>query len=659
MDTANKLADAESAILRPTWGDVAACAPLPTRLRFDSFQVDLRSGELWKNGIRLRLQDQPFQVLRLLLDRHGEIVTREELKRALWPADTFVDFDDGLNTAVKKLRDLLGDSADRPRYIETIPRRGYRFMAVLDPYPLEAMPNIGEPAVPITRKGLTVVSWPSIAITLALVVAALAISAWRTHSRVGQVTVRAIAVLPLENLSRDPSQDYFAAGLTDALTTELARAVGPSVRVTSRTSAEEYRNKPLAQIVHDLNVDAVIEGSVIRSGNRARITAQLIQARTDKHLWAASYDRDLHDILSLQSQIAASVAHQVQITLTPRAQARLSAATTVDPQAYDLYQRGRYQAFSNSRQDLAATIGYLEQAIRLEPNMAPAHALLARAYTTEAFMLQPRTAELETKALDEVNRALTLDPDLAEAYLARGILDWTHRSGFPHERAIREFRHAIALDPNLAEAHHELGKVLLHIGLLESAEQELRTALRLEPTNMGVRYRIGIALLDQGRLPEATAWLEGTRTFTPELWSYQMAFALFQLGRKREAAALIWNYLRDNPRDEGGVGNAMQALLYADEGKAMLAERKIQAAIEKGKDFGHFHHAAYTIGGAYALMNRPQEAVHWLRTAADDGFPCYPLYQRDHSLDSIRMDPGFVQLMKDLKRRWEQYKAIS
>ncbi len=291
-------------ILRANRGsDVATSAQSPSRLRFDSFEVDLRSGEMWKHGTRLRLQDQPFQVLRLLLERRGEIVTREELRQRLWLADTFVDFDDGLNTAVKKIRDLLGDSAERPRYIETIPRRGYRFTAVVESGQGATFPAqpaaVGQRILQHAAAATAAIRRPWLAVTALVLIAALALSAWkyRLESRRDAASVRAIAVLPLENLSGDPSQDYFAAGLTDALTTELARAVGNSLRVTSRISAEKYKNKSLAQIARELNVDAVVEGSVIRFGNRARITVQLINTRADKHLWAANYDRDLHDML--------------------------------------------------------------------------------------------------------------------------------------------------------------------------------------------------------------------------------------------------------------------------------------------------------------------------------------------------------------------------
>ena len=621
----------------------------PDHLHFDDFELDPRSGEVWRGGKRLRLQGQPFQVLCLLLERRGDVVTREELKQRLWPGHTLVDFDDGVHTAIKKIRDLIGDSAEHPRYIETIPRRGYRFKAATEPG--------GMPAPAATARA-TRRQWLSAALVIAT--ASLGIAAWvyRSHTPGEASPVRAIAVLPLENLSGDPSQDYFAAGLTDALTTELARTAGASLRVISRNSAEKYRSRPLTQIAAELDVDAVIEGSVIRSGDRARITAQLVHTRSDKHLWAASYDRDLHDLLGLHREIAATVARQVQITISEGAKARLSSVVTVNPQAYDLYQRGRYVAFSNNRREIAAAIGFLEEAVRLEPNLAAAHALLARTYSTQAFLAQPQQQDLDARAMEEIDKALKIDPDLAEAHLARGIILWTHRKGFPHERAIAEIKHALDLDPNSAEAHHELGKILIHVGLLDRAEGELRTALRLEPTNMGVRYRIGVALLTAGKPQDAMATLEGTRAFFPENWSYHMALALFELDRKPEAALLIRDFLRDNPRDEGGVGSAMQALLHADAGEAALAERDIEAAIRKGESFGHFHHAAYTIAAAYAVMNRPRDAVRWLRTAADDGLPCYPLYERDRSLDNLRTDREFRQLMKDLGARRERYRAI-
>ena len=648
-------------------------------VRFGPFEVDFRAGELLKNSRRIRLQDQPLQVLAMLLEKPGEVVTREEVRKKLWPGDTFVDFDHGLNNAINRLREALNDSADAPRFIVTLPRRGYRFIAEVRsdaPAPIEESrqvtsaewntpPRVGEPESPsIVAPPL----WPSsrqwrrlwltagaIGIAAAVILALYLERARPFHSR-AVMKIQSVAVLPLDNLSGDPSQDYFAAGLTDALTTELARTVGNSLRVTSRISAEKYKNKPLAQIARELNVDAVVEGSVIRSGNRARIAVQLINARADKHLWAANYDRDLHDMLNVQSEIAASVARQVQVTLSPSAEARLRGHQAVDPEAYDLYQRSLSRAFSNNGQEMEAAVGLLKQAVARDPNFAEAHALLAREYANEVFFLQPRDPELEVKAIQEVDQALKLDPDLAVAYLARGVLLWSHRNGFPHERAIAQFKRALELDPSLAEAHHQLGMIYSHIGLLDRADHELRTALDLEPTSIAFRYRIAINFFDESRFEEARTRLQSTQLFNPDLWAYQMTLVLFKLGQKQEALALIRDFLRDNPNDPGGLGNGVLALLYADAGQEVHAQASIETAIQKGKDFGHFHHTAYAIGSAYAVMHRPKEAVHWLRAATEDGFPCYPLFEQDSDLNNLRKEPHFLLFMAEQKKQWEYFR---
>ena len=603
-------------------------------------------------------------MLRYLLERAGEVVTREELKEKLWSADTFVDFDDGLNTAVKKLRDALGDSADRPQYIETLPRRGYRFIgtlqqeaAISEPTHSETVP-MAPPLVAADQIQISRRPRRRVAIGLGLIVALLVgLTVFRNLAAVEPMAIRSIVVLPLEDLSGKPDEDYFVLGLTDALATEIARTVGNSLEVKSSPSAASYRDKSPEQIAKELDVDAVIQGAVVRSGNRARITAQLINMRVNKSLWAHSYNEDLRDILGVQSQIAAAIAREVELKLSPEAQARLASPMPVDPRAYDLYQRGRYNAYNNNTNELSEAMELLEESVLIDPNFAPAHATLARVYSSQVFWSSPQASQLELKAIEEVNYALKLDPDLAEAYLVRGIIYWTHRNGFPHERAIGEVQHALKLNQNLAEAHHHLATIYIHIGLLDKAESALRTALRLDPANIGLLYRMAVNLLDQGRLQEALKALEGTKRYSPELWEYQMALVLFKLGRKEDSAAQIRDYLRTNPRDRGGVGNAMQALLFADAGQPALATRSIRAAIEKGKDFGHFHHAAYAIGTAYAVMKQPKDAVRWLRAAAEDGFPCYPFYESDPTLESLRSDPAFVEFMNAMRSDWERRKA--
>src|SRR5437667_6091555 len=250
------------------------------RVRFRQFEMDESTGELRKDGIKIRLQEQPLQILQILLEHPGELVSREALRKRVWPTDTFVDFDHGINNAIKRLREALGDTAETPRYIETLPRKGYRFVQQIQS---------------------------------------------------NEHRVRSLAVLPLENLSRDPEQEYFAEGLTEALITTLAK-IG-ELRVVSRTSAMQYKgvHKSLREIARELDVDAIVEGTVLRAGRRVRITAQLIDAPKETHLWAESYERDLRDLLTLQAEVAQAIAREIRVKLTPVDEARLAKSHPVNP----------------------------------------------------------------------------------------------------------------------------------------------------------------------------------------------------------------------------------------------------------------------------------------------------------------------------------------
>src|SRR5437899_5838054 len=331
------------------------------RLRFGVFELDLRAGELRKHGLRVRLQEQPFQVLAMLLEHSGEVVTREELQKKLWPADTFVDFDHGLNKAINKIREALSDSAESPRFVETVARRGYRFLAEVKiadaksalpapesaaspPATVQAAHRPEETEPPPTVRSSS--AWKISTLLLILVIMSLAV--WKLYARSRpSPTIHSLAVLPLESLSNDASQDYFADGMTDELISDLGQI--SALRVISRTSVMSYKHarKPLPQIARELNVDAVVEGTVLRSGDRVRITAQLIEASSDKHLWSQSYEGELRDTLALQNQVARAIADQIRINLNPREEATLKAARVVNPQAYESYLKGRY--FWNKR----------------------------------------------------------------------------------------------------------------------------------------------------------------------------------------------------------------------------------------------------------------------------------------------------------------------
>ena len=504
-------------------------------------------------------------------------------------------------------------------------------------------------------------SWRAlvVATSMMVIVAAVVVTLrLRDPSPSAPPEIKSLAVLPLENLSGDATQDYFADGMTEELTTSLAK-IG-ALRVISRTSVMQYKGtrKTLPEIARELNVDAIIVGSVQRAGDRVKITAQLIYAPTDKHLWAETYERDLKDVLSLQSEVAGNIAREIQIKLTPQDQARMSSARPVNPEAYDYYLRGKVHAALVNKADNEAAIEMLERSVAIDPNFATGHAELGRAYTTKLNAFAPQEKQWEEKAFASVEKALSLDPDLAEAHLARGLLLWTHDYHFPHERAVQEYRRALSLNPNLDEAHHQLGVVYIHIGLFDKALQEIQTAVTINPSNTLAQYRVGVTYLYQGRDENAlTVFYKIPATAYTSLWGYQTAWALFNLGRKDEASKTVEESLLKYPEDLGGVVHSVAAMLAAADGNETKAEEMIKRAAEQGKGFVHFHHTAYDIACAYALMNKPSPAIEWLQKAADDGLPCYPLFERDHNLDNIRRDPRFITFMAKQKEQWEYYKA--
>ena len=423
---------------------------IPQVLRFDVFELDVRVGELRKRGTKLRLQGQPLQVLGVLLKRPGVLVTREELRAEIWPADTFVDFDHSLHNAIARIRESLGDSADTPRYIETLPRRGYRFIERVDEVKPEA--------------------------------STLHVSRSREFDPRG---IQAVAVLPLQDLSGDPDRDYFADSMTEALITSLAKI--SALRVISRTSAMQYKGakKSLPQIARELNVDAVIEGTVLRSGERVRITAQLIHATSDQHLWAESYERDFRDILSLQSEIARQVANQVRIILTPEELARLGSARQINPEAHDWYLRARYYWNKRTEESVKKGLSYFHRAIDSDPTYAQGYAGLADSYNILGYYNALPPMEAYPKGKAAALKALALDNSLAEPHAALGVVkrdfewDW---SG-----AEVEFQRAIELNPGCVEAYHWRSTLLSMLGRHAEALREKKRALAIDPLSVVIR----------------------------------------------------------------------------------------------------------------------------------------------------------------------------
>lgn len=643
--------------------------------RFGPFEVDFRAGELHKQGRRIRLQNQPLQILAMLVEHPGEAVTREELRQKLWPSDTFVDFDHGLNNAINRLWEVLGDSAENPRFIETLPRRGYRFIAVIEDAPsdLPADSVVGQPPssspTTIPEGSLTGSLWTRLLKPALLTMAAssllvLVLVGWNLAGRRGLLAEKAeapnigsIAVLPLENLTGDPAQDYLVDGMTDALTTQLAQVGG--LRVTSRTSAMQYKKekKPLPQIARELGVDAVVEGSVQRSGGRLSISTQLIEAKTDRHLWARIYEPGSDKLSGWETDTARDIMRELRLQLTSQEQARLTQAQRVRPEAYDYYLRAQPYYGIQTKEENSTAIELLEKAVALDPNFAAAYAVLGTAYQVRSFEIEPQQRQWEERASAAIQKALELDPNLAEGYVARGKLLWSPSNHFPHEQAIQAYRRAAALSPNLAEAHHQLANVYNHIGLLDQAAEEIEKAVALDPLNTGARFRVGINLLYRGNYEQSLLAIRDSQRFNPPLWAFQTSYALFQLGRREEAKERVEQFLAEDTQDSGGLLVSMQALLAAAAGDRVHAEERIRVALTKEQGYAHFHHTAYAIASAYSLMKQPEIALRYLQKSAEEGFPCYPLFARDANLANLRQHPRFIEFLAKQKKQWEYFNA--
>lgn len=451
-------------------------------LKFGVFEVDFAAGELRKSGMRQSLSGQPFEVLRILLEHPGELVTREALRRHLWPDNTFVDYDLALKRVINRLREALGDSADNPRFVETIPRKGYRFIAPVSDgveRKLAESPAQGMAVESASSRGRELRIVLGLGAVVMLLVLGFAVSrfGW-PRSTPGSAQIHSLAVLPLQNLSADPAQEYFSDGMTDALITDLAQ-IG-SVKVISRTSSMRYKQtkKSLPEIAHELNVDGIIEGTVQRSGDRVRITAQLIYGPSDKHLWARSYEEDLRDVFALQTNVASDIAQQVQAKLTPKSASPQPRA--VDPKVLDAYVEGNYYLNSAGRgagdEDKKKARKYFQQAIDLDPDFAPAYIGLAE---SQVLLLQGQPENLVI-AKKTVERALELDPNSSDAYMELALIkwelwDWSGVEG--------DSRRALMINPNNAAAHNWLASVLDVTGRLDDGLREFQIAQALDPNH--------------------------------------------------------------------------------------------------------------------------------------------------------------------------------
>jgi TolB-like protein/DNA-binding winged helix-turn-helix (wHTH) protein/Flp pilus assembly protein TadD len=631
---------------------------VPGRLRFGIFEADLRTGELRKRGARIRLQEQPFQVLAVLLTRPGELVTRDELQGRLWTADTFVDFDHGLNKAINKIREALGDSAESPRFVETVARRGYRFIGDVAVVDLEAAPpetqapSTGVDALMANEREPPEVAEPTKApkgwgwqrtLTITgcgLALASVILIGWLLHSRGQSPTIQSVAVLPLENLSGDASQEYFADGMTDQLIATLGQI--SALRVISRTSVMGYKGarKPLPQIARELNVDAVIEGSITRSGGRVRITAQLIDAAVDKHLWAQSYDGDVRDTLALQSRVARAIAEEIRVNVQPKEQAALRNVKAVNPDAYEAYLKGRYFWNKRTADGLNKAKAYFDEAVAKAPDYAQAYSGLADTYALlgdwQWGVMASKEALPAAKAA--AIRALELDNTLGEAHTSLGFalsgFDWDWAS------AEKEFRRAIDLNPGYATAHHWYAWHLSLMGRHGEAIAEMRKARSLDPLSLIINADLAEILLIAHFVDESLQQSRKAIEMDPDfaLAHNQLAEAYLQKHRRDDAIA---EFQKAVQLSEGSpICTANLARAYASSGRSAEAGRLL-TDLQKRSNPAYSN--AAEIAMVYAALGDKPRALAWLERGYNERFNAGVLLRP--GFDPLRADPRFRDLV--------------
>ncbi len=625
----------------------------PRLLRFGVFEVDLRTGELRKQGLKVKLHGQPFQVLALLLERPGELVTRDEIREKLWPGDTFIDFEHSVNSSIKRLREALGDDPAAPRFIETLPRHGYRFIAPVEggatqelPPPATA-PTATQESSPRRRWAAAVAAGlvvSVVAVLFALNVAGLRERVLRAARAVREppLQIQSIAVLPLENLSGDPGQEYFADGMTEALVTDLGQ-IG-ALRVISRTSVMQYKGtkKPLPQIARELNVDAIVEGTVQRSGDRVRITANLLHAPTDRHLWAATYERDLHDVLTLQDEVARAIADEVKAKLRPDVRARLASARPVNPEAYEAYLKGSTILENLTLESGRSAIKYFEQALERDPGSAPAFAGLADGYIFLGRFGYLPANEMFPKAKQAARKALALDANSAEAYASLCSVaifyDWDWRAA---ETACLR---AIELNPSYGRAHHMYSHYLISTGRFPESLHESLRYLELDPLSPAAKTHLGTHYKMARQYDLAIEVLRGTVDLDPNFPDayFELASSYLGKGAYQEAVPPAQKAVALT----GGKGYLYLGLLgeaYAMVGRRTEATKILEEI--KGVWRGRLVDAESTVPVLIALGERDR-AVERLQRAFEEHDQLISYLKVDPKFDSLRSDPRFQDLVR-------------
>ncbi len=539
--------------------------PVPEGFRFGAYELSLRTKELRKEGVRIKLQEKPFQVLCLLAEKAGETVPREDFRRRLWPADTYVDFDANLNTALAKVRQALEESAENPRFVETVPRLGYRFIAPIESWEAaDAAPRQnGSRTAPLAQGSAAPIpvvrrSWKGNAARTALLIAVVSLLSAYLARFVPFSLPRVpagkpvLVVLPFVNLSREPAQDYFSDGLTDELITQIGSLNPQRLGVIARTSAMHYKGTQatVEQIARELGVDYVLEGSVRRSGGEVHITAQLVQARDQTRLWAHSYESTSADLIQVQDDVARNVASALAVELLPASRVAAGQAAIRNPEAYETYLEGRLYWNQRSKDGLKKAAELFYQALQEDPQSAPAYAGLADTFLAQADWLMARPGEAYPKARQAAQKALELDNSLGSAHAVLANVSWEYDKDWAHAEG--EFQRALALDPANARTRQSHAEYLCSLGHHEEAMAEMMRAHQRDPLSLSISADIGNLLYLARRYDAAIAQIKTVLESDPNFIPARVYFgrALVASGRYSEALGNRLKFLELNGEPE-------------------------------------------------------------------------------------------------------------
>jgi TolB-like protein/DNA-binding winged helix-turn-helix (wHTH) protein/Tfp pilus assembly protein PilF len=627
---------------------------LPTRvLRFGVFQVNLAARELRKHGVRIRLPGQPFCVLSILLERSGQVVSREEMRDKLWDSDTFVDYERSLNSAIRKLRAVLGDSQESSRYIETVPRFGYRFIAPVEEISSSAeLPLAGllvpAPVGPAAKVlGLPTRRWSMIlgipAVLLTLLVGYFMWSRARVRPQPSGERLM-LAVLPFENLTGDAAQDYLSDGLTEEMIAHLGRLDPEHLGVIARTSVMHYKHttEQVGQISRELGVQYVLEGSIRREADRVRVTAQLVQMKDQTHIWSRQYDRELKSLLALQGEIAQETADEIQLTLGKGHKLWATDRKAVSPtsyQTYDLYLKGRYFWNKRTKDGFQQAANYFQQSIASDPNYARAYAGLADTYALmSSWSFVPQT-EAIPKARAAALRAMQLDDSLAEAHTSLALI--AENYDYDWQTAEKEYRRAIQLDPQYATAHQWYAECLGFQGRFSEALEESELARQLDPLSLIIASDHAVILYYARQYDRAIGQFRAVLAMEPNfVRAHMVVYPYVEKGMFPEALAETgrWRHGDGSPVSE------VEAYVFGRWRKQEQAER----AFAHWKQGSRGRPASTTLVAleAYIATGRNEDAIALIEKSYLEHSNLVTALKVEPALDPLRGDPRFQELLQ-------------